>query len=34
VTRTADAVVVGGGVTGVSVAYQLAARGPRHVVVL
>jgi sarcosine oxidase, subunit beta len=34
VTRTADAVVVGGGVTGVSVAYQLAARGLRRVVVL
>jgi glycine/D-amino acid oxidase-like deaminating enzyme len=33
-TRTADAVVIGGGVTGVSIACHLAARGVRRVVVL
>jgi sarcosine oxidase subunit beta len=34
VTRTADAVIIGGGVTGVSIAYHLAARGVRDVLVL
>ena len=33
-TRTADAVVIGGGVTGASIAYHLASRGVRRVVVL
>lgn len=32
--RTADVVVVGGGVTGVSIAFSLAARGVRRVLVL
>jgi glycine/D-amino acid oxidase-like deaminating enzyme len=32
--RTADAIVVGGGVTGVSIAFHLAARGVRDVLVL
>ena len=32
--RTADAVIVGGGVTGASIAFHLAASGVRHVVVL
>jgi len=34
VKRTADAVIIGGGVTGASVAFHLAARGMRDVVVL
>ncbi|HEY7601672.1 MAG TPA: FAD-dependent oxidoreductase, partial [Methylomirabilota bacterium] len=34
VPRTADAVVVGGGVHGASVAYHLARRGARRVVLL
>jgi sarcosine oxidase subunit beta len=34
VIRTADVVVVGGGIVGASVAYHLAARGVRRVVVL
>jgi glycine/D-amino acid oxidase-like deaminating enzyme len=34
VTRTADAVIVGGGVTGVSIAFHLAGAGVRRVVVL
>ena len=33
-TRTADVVIVGGGVTGVSIAFQLASAGVRRVVVL
>ena len=33
-TRTADVVIVGGGVTGVSVAFHLAAAGVRRIVVL
>ena len=33
-TRTADAVVIGGGVTGASIAYHLVARGVRRVAVL
>jgi glycine/D-amino acid oxidase-like deaminating enzyme len=33
-TRTADVVIVGGGVTGVSIAFHLAGRGVRDVVVL
>ena len=33
-TRTADAVIIGGGVTGVSIAYHLAGLGVRNVVVL
>src|SRR5262249_23069540 len=33
-TRTADVVIVGGGVTGTSIAYHLAARGLRDVVVV
>jgi len=33
VNRTADVVIVGGGVTGVSIAYHLAALGVRHVLV-
>ena len=32
--RTADAVIVGGGVTGVSIAFHLAGLGVKHVVVL
>jgi glycine/D-amino acid oxidase-like deaminating enzyme len=32
--RTADAVIVGGGVTGVSIAFHLARLGVRHIVVL
>ncbi|MBI2526286.1 MAG: FAD-binding oxidoreductase [Candidatus Rokubacteria bacterium] len=34
VGRTAEAVIIGGGVTGVSTAFQLASRGLRRVVVL
>jgi sarcosine oxidase subunit beta len=34
VTRTADVVIIGGGVTGVSVAFHLAGAGVRRVVVL
>jgi glycine/D-amino acid oxidase-like deaminating enzyme len=34
VTRTADAVVIGGGVTGASLAFHLAGRGLRRVIVL
>src|SRR5262247_3962035 len=34
VTRTADVVIVGGGVTGASIAFHLAAAGLRDVVVL
>jgi glycine/D-amino acid oxidase-like deaminating enzyme len=33
-TRTADVVIIGGGVTGVSIAFHLAGAGPRRVVVL
>ena len=33
-TRTADVVIIGGGVTGVSVAFHLAGAGVRRVVVL
>jgi sarcosine oxidase subunit beta len=33
-TRTADVVVIGGGVTGVSIAYHLAGLGLRHILVL
>jgi sarcosine oxidase subunit beta len=33
-TRTADVVIVGGGVTGCSIAFHLAQQGVRHVVVL
>ena len=32
--RTADAVIIGGGVTGVSIAFHLAARGVRRILVL
>ena len=32
--RTADVVIVGGGVTGVSIAFSLAARGVRNILVL
>ena len=32
--RTADAVIIGGGVSGVAIAYSLAKRGMNHVVVL
>jgi sarcosine oxidase subunit beta len=34
VRRTADIVIVGGGVTGTSIAYHLALRGVRHILVL
>jgi sarcosine oxidase subunit beta len=34
VNRTADVVIVGGGVTGVSIAFSLAARGVRDILVL
>ena len=34
VPRTAEIVVIGGGVVGCSIAYQLAKRGQRDVVVL
>jgi len=34
VSRTADVVIVGGGVTGVSIAFSLAARGVRNILVL
>jgi len=34
VTRTADVVIVGGGVTGASIAYHLAQRGVRKILVL
>jgi glycine/D-amino acid oxidase-like deaminating enzyme len=34
VTRTADVVIVGGGVTGVSIAHHLAQRGVRKIVIL
>jgi hypothetical protein len=34
VIRTADVVIVGGGVTGVSIAFSLAARGVRNILVL
>jgi len=34
VTRTADVVIVGGGVTGASIAYHLAQRGARKILVL
>ena len=33
-TRTADVVIVGGGITGVSIAFHLAERGVRRVVIL
>ena len=33
-TRTADVVIIGGGVTGVSIAFRLAELGVRRVVVL
>ena len=33
-TRTADVVIVGGGVTGASIAYHLAQRGVRKILVL
>ncbi|MBI4627774.1 MAG: FAD-binding oxidoreductase, partial [Candidatus Rokubacteria bacterium] len=33
-TRTADAVVIGGGVTGASIAFHLAGLGMKHVMVL
>ena len=32
--RTADIVIVGGGVTGCSIAYHLARRGVRNVMIL
>jgi len=34
VTRTADVVIVGGGVTGVSIAYHLGRLGVRNIVIL
>ena len=33
-SRTADVVIVGGGVTGVSIVFSLAARGVRNILVL